>query len=136
MRLDLGPTLAGLKRELQDQVDREAEAARLRFITGGAGQALEYQATEAEARAFLAAAAPALAAYPFLKAEVDARELAEGTAPAPAAVAAEIVAQAEAWTVVGAEIKRLRRAAKLAIDAAASPQAARAAAMVTWPEPG
>jgi len=133
MRLDLGPSLADAKAAALARVDAEAEAARLRFITAGAGQALEYQATEAQARAYLAAAAPVLADYPFLAAEVQAVDIATGTAPAASAVAAEIVAQADAWGAVGSAIKALRRAAKLRIEAATTHAEVRAAALIVWP---
>lgn len=135
MRLDLGPSLAALKEQLMACVDAGAEAARLRFITPGAGQALEYQATEREARAWLSAEAPQIDDYPFLKAEVLAVQAATGMTPDPTAVAADVVSQADAWQAVGSEIKRLRRAAKLAIEAAVDAPAARAAAQVTWPAP-
>jgi hypothetical protein len=139
MRFDLGPGLAELKLQLQTQVDAEAEAARLRYLTPGSGQALEYQATEADARSFtaahLAGANPDIGAYPFLLAEADAIEAATGAAPDAVEVATSVIAQADAWVAAGAEIKRLRRGAKLAIEAAVTPTAARAAAQVTWPHP-
>lgn len=125
--------LADVKAELLRRVNHQAEAARLRVITPGAGQALEYQATEADARAFLAADLPDLADYPFLEAEVDAIEDATGVLPAVETVAAEVIAQAEAWRTAGSAIKRLRRAAILAIEAAGTEAAARAAAQVAWP---
>jgi len=129
------PPLEPLRAFLEVQVDREAEAARLRFITAGAGQALEYQATEAQARAWLAAVDPVLADYPFLQAEVQAIAAVTGFAPPVSAVATEVVAQADAWQAVGSEIKRRRRAAKMAIAAATTVAEAQAAASVNWPTP-
>lgn len=135
MRLDLGPDFATLKAQLLRQVDAEAEIARQRYVTPGAGQALEYQATEAEARAYLAAVNPTAADYPFVVAEAEAIAAATGTAPPLAAVAQDIIAQASAWAAIGSAIKTLRRTAKLRIEAATTPAEARAAAIVVWPAP-
>ena len=135
-RFDLGPTLEALKAEAAAEIDRQAEAARLRFLTGGSGQALEYQATEAEARAFLASGAPFdPALYPFVEAERLAAAQLLGAAPPADAVAQEIVAQSDAWKVAGSAIKTLRRAAKLLIEAAGSVSEVRAALAVEWPAP-
>lgn len=136
MRFDLGPTLAELRAQMAAKVDAEAEAARLRFITPGSGQAMEYQATEAEAEAYLAASAapggiPVGATWPWLEAE----RVARGGAPTLLALAEEIIALRDAWVVAGSQIKTLRRAAKIAIEAATTPTAIRAAANVTWPTP-
>lgn len=122
-----------LKRAASRAVDDAAEVVRLRFITGGAGQALEYQQTEWEARAWRFD--EELDNFPFLKAEVDALAEATGQPPDPGAVVATILAQAEAWQSVGAEIKRLRRAAKLAIDAATTPEQIEQAKNIAWPQP-
>jgi hypothetical protein len=136
MRLDLGPSLSELKRQVEEQIDRDAEVARLRFITPGAGQALEYQATEAEARKFLVTEDIDPDDYPFLQAEVHAIEESTGHAPALVYVALEVLHNADAWRSVGAEIKRLRRSAKLAVSAATTAQEVRQAAMIPWPQPG
>jgi hypothetical protein len=136
MRADLGPQLPALKTQLLAQVDAAAEAARQRFLTPGAGQALEYQATETEAHDYAAAGYPTFdaALWPFLAAELAA--LAEAGQPSTAeAVADQVLAQSTAWRAVGAAIKQLRRTAKLAIAAAETATAARAAAVVTWPQP-
>lgn len=116
-------------------VDIAAEQARLAFITGGAGQALEYQQTEWEARAWGAASEPELIDYPFLKAEVDAIAETTGQAPDPDEVAATVIAQADAWKAAGSEIKRLRRTAKLTIEAAATSEEIAAAQIIPWPSP-
>lgn len=138
MRFDLGPSLADIKQRLLLQVDAEAETARLRFITPGAGQALEYQATEREARAYLAAGLPEPfdpMAYPFIEAERQAIFDATGQLPAPADIITAVIGSADQWATVGAEIKRLRRAAKMAIESSTTISQARAAALVTWPAP-
>lgn len=137
MRIDLGPTLDALRAQLLAQVDADAEAARLRWITPGMGQMLEYQATEAEARAYLAAGCPAFdpAAHPFLAADRQAMMAAGADLPDAATVAHAVIAAADAWRAAAAEIKRLRRAAKLGIAGATSVAQARAAALVAWPSP-
>ena len=103
-------------------VDAQAGQAREAIGTPGYGQESEYTATEADARAFLAAvqAAPdtAVDTYKFVAAELAARAAAGMPATAQA-VAEEIVAQADAWKSALAEIKEVRRTAKLKIDAAA-----------------
>ncbi|MFZ4411125.1 MAG: hypothetical protein ACOYOH_27535, partial [Paracraurococcus sp.] len=91
-------------------IDRAAELARLRFITGGAGQALAYTAKEAEARAFVAPGSDA--DYPYLAAERDV-QAGVGVSATLATVAAQVIAQANAWRSTGATIERLRRGAKL-----------------------
>lgn len=140
MRFDLGPDLAALKASALVRIDAEAEAARLAFVTGGAGQAMEYQATEAEGRALMAALQagqiPDLADYPFIKAEFDAIVQSGGGVPAMVAVAQMVVGMAAAWSTAGSEIKRLRRLAKLRVEAASTPAEVIAASSgISWPAP-
>jgi hypothetical protein len=112
------------------EIDAAAERARGAFITRGAGQAMEYLATEAEARAFDAGAR---GPFPFLEAERDAADAAVTLAQ----VSTAVLAQATAWAQAGAAIKRMRRAAKLRVEAAETiEEIAVALAAVKWPEPG
>jgi hypothetical protein len=141
MRFDLGPDLETLRVAALTRIDAEAEAARLLFLTPGAGQAMEYLATEAEARAFLAAAAdaqggkpPSLDSYPFVVAEAAALARV-GSVVEPVALAMQLVAQADAWRPAGAAIKELRRAAKMRTGAATTAAELRRAAEVRWPTP-
>ena len=133
VRPETAGELAAAKAAAAIEIDAQAEAARLRFITPGAGQSLEYAATEAEARAFVAAgAAGAPEAYPWLNAE----RLATGGGATLAEVAQQVLALADAWRASGAEIKRIRRAAKLQVEAAVTIAAVRAALAGTdWPQP-
>lgn len=124
-----GDDLPAMKIRAIEEIDASAEMARRRFITIGAGQAMEYMATEAEARDFDAGGA---GPWPFLEAEREA--LGEGTTLAQ--VSAAVLAQVNAWKVAGGEIKRLRRAAKMAIEAAVTPAAVASATVVAWPAPG
>jgi hypothetical protein len=141
MRFDLGSDLETLRAAALARIDAEAEAARLLFLTPGAGQAMEYLATEAEARAFLAAAAgigsgkpTSLDGYPLVAAV--ARALAAvGNVVQPAALAEQLVAQADAWRAAGAAIKELRRAARMRIAGAETAAGVRRAAEVRLPAP-
>lgn len=123
-----GKDLDQMKVQALGEVDAAAEAARRRFITPGGGQAMEYMATEAEARDFNAGG---VGPWPFLEAERGAL----GGDATLAQVSAAVLAQVEAWKVAGGEIKRLRRAAKMAIEAAMTPAAVAAATVVAWPSP-
>lgn len=117
--IDLGP----LRRLLKSQVDDQAEAFRLRFITGGAGQAATYMRKEAEARAWLVDVG---AATPMLAAEAAAIGV------TVAELAAEVVVNADQWVAIGAAVEARRRGAKMALDAAAHIAALVAAGTVDW----
>lgn len=135
MRLSGGPTLAELRAQMLAKVDAEAEATRQKFITPGAGQAMEYQATEVEAVAYMAAydavAGPPAGPWPWLAAEQAASP--PGTTLLD--VAQLVLSLRDQWVAMGSTIKALRRAAKVAIEAADTPAAIRAAAVVEWPTP-
>lgn len=99
-------------------VDTLAENARLRFITNGSGQALEYQATFDEAIAANAAPDPLDPAnYPWLASEQTAQQQA-GLNPSLRDVINQVMGQRDAWVAAGAAIKEIRRSAKLRIDLA------------------
>jgi len=121
-------TLAEVQAAALTRIDVAAESHRLRHITPGAGQALAYNAKEAEARAAVADPAPDPAAYPHLAAEVGI------TAATLAEVAAVVVATADAWRAYSAAIEAARLGAKVQIRAAITPEAVLAAeAAVVWP---
>jgi hypothetical protein len=120
--------LADAKRKASAAIDQAAEAARLRYLTAGAGQALTYLEKERDARAYAAAGYPStqLASYLF----VDAERRATGQTGRQAADA--IIATADAWRAKAAAIDHERRKGKLAVEAAADAaavEAARAAAL-------
>ncbi len=127
MRLDLGPGLEALRAQALAQIDGQAEAARLRHITPGAGQALTYERKRAEADALLHDPAPDPLDYPFLVAEVGI------TANTLAGVAALVRQRADDWTRIATVIETARLTAKQHIQDAASPRALREAAEVQWP---
>jgi hypothetical protein len=128
-----GTGLEAVKAAAMAKVDRVAEARRQQHITPGPGQALEYQATEAEARRWKPG--DGFAGYPFMRAEADAIEDATGTRPSAAEVASAIIMQADAWAQIGARIKRRRRAAKMKIEAATTEDEVRVLVEVVWDDP-
>ena len=118
------------------RVDEAAENARLKFISPGSGQALEYVRTLEDAQAAVAAPDPLVAAsYPWVAAEYNA-QVATGVTTTLRAVATQLVALDAAWQSAGVAIKQTRRTAKMAI-AAATTKAAMDAIMagLTWPTP-
>jgi hypothetical protein len=133
------PPIEQVRASAMAQVDQAAERARLRWITPGAGQAMEYLQTEGEARAYLAAGAPAEPAaglYPFLRAEQEASAEAGLPAASFTAIAERVVLAADAWAAAGAAIKALRRTAKMRIELAETAEEAWAiAGEISWPAP-
>lgn len=104
-------------------IDDAAEATRQQFITPGAGQAMTYLRKEAEAHAYVADSG---APTPFLTAEATARGI------TVAALAAEVIARAAAWTTIGPKIEAARMGAKEAVKDAANIADMHAAAQVDW----
>jgi len=104
--------LADRAAALQAQVDEEAEAQRLLFVTAGAGQALEYGETNRELAALQDDSDPDPKNYPYLMADqgILGETLQE--------IAAKIKQMVANWHVAGPMIKRLRRQAKVSIQAA------------------
>lgn len=118
-------------------IDLQAGQARQAIGTPGYGQETEYSATQADARAYLAAlqadASTGVTGYPFVAAELAARTAA-GMAVTAQAVATEIVDKAATWLAALAAIKEVRRTAKLQIESAATVAAIAAVLTgLTWP---
>lgn len=92
-------------------IDMQAEQARLRYVTGGAGQAMAYQEKADEASDYVAAGYPVdLSSYPFIQAEINA------TGKTKEAAADDILTQRSAWITVGASIEEERLGGKKAVD--------------------
>jgi hypothetical protein len=133
--------LAGFRDFLCTRVDAQAEALRLAVLSPGAGQALEYQEAQAQARAALAGP-PAEATpvrYAMLAASIGIdRDPQSGALAADGlGVARAVVAAYGAWLEVGAAIRGARLAGKAAIAAAPTlPEAEAAYAAVAWPALG
>lgn len=127
MRLDLGPGLEALRAQALAQIDRQAEATRLRHITPGAGQALTYERKRAEAEALGRDPAPTAEAYPFLAAEIGI------TADTLSGVAQLVQQRAADWTRIATAIELARLGAKQRVQNATTPREIRQAQMVEWP---
>jgi hypothetical protein len=127
MRLSLGPDLAALKAKATAAIDGQAETA------------LEYQATEAEARIAAAqmAAGQTLdpADFPFVAAEAAAMAAVGAGGVTLEMVVPVVIQQADAWKMAGSMIKELRRAAKMMVEAATTPAEVIAAQRIPWPRP-
>lgn len=124
--------------EAEADIDAAAERARLRFLTPGSGQALEYQQTGDEAKAAKAVidggGTPVATDYPMLKAEMDAQTAAGGS-PTFTDIINQVVATptgtAVLWEQAGSAIKRLRRTGKLLCGVATTAADIRTQAAVT-----
>jgi hypothetical protein len=105
--------LNGKKHSGKTVIDENAENARLRYITGGSGQAAVYMEKAQEAVKYAEAGYPVdLTEYPFIQADVA---ISGETATD---IANLILAQKAAWVQKGAEIEQHRLQAKRDIDAA------------------
>lgn len=128
------PALAG---RLKSAVDDKAEALRLSAVTGGSGQAMEYQEAQTQAFAVLADPKDASAEkYPMLAATIGFDIDPDTKAPATdvVGVARSVVAAYTAWVGFGSAIKSARIKGKAAIDKAGSiADAAAAFEAIEWP---
>lgn len=110
--------LLDVKSEVLPVIDAMADNYRSGFVTaGGPGQALEYDQTRREAEAWNAATSPDITDYPMLRAEYNARKIAEPEIT-PQGVVDDTLAEIGLWHQVGSAIKEIRRTAKVAIDVA------------------
>lgn len=124
--LDLGQW----KAKLISNIDADAETARLRYITAGAGQAMTYQQKAQEAASVLALVGSGeidQTGFPLLAAEIGI------TAPSLIEVAQVVNTAYQGWRIVGAGIEALRLSGKAAVSAAQTITAAKNAAAITWP---
>ncbi|SEH51312.1 hypothetical protein SAMN05216228_10028 [Rhizobium tibeticum] len=124
--------LADVKARLKAVIDIAAEEERLKYITGGAGQAMTYQQKSDEAKRYFAAleagGTPEPSDFPLLSAEVGI------TAPTLGEVAAIVSGAFLQWQVIGSAIEAARLGTKASIEAAATASDAEAAAnAVVWP---
>jgi len=110
------------KQHIKDTIDSHAESTRLRFITPGAGQAMEYQESYAQAR--VKKANPS-AVVPMVAADRKAgmkNPLTQQPIQSDDEAADVIIFMYEQWLLVGAAIREIRLKAKVDIDAATTPE--------------
>lgn len=119
--------LNALKATLRTKIDADAEAARLRYITGGAGQAMTYQQKAAEAVALLADVDLRPEDYPLLAAEIGI------TADTLLGVAQVVFEAHQGWRQIGAQIEALRLNGKDGVNAAETIEEAQIATRIFWP---
>ncbi|MDP9809343.1 hypothetical protein J2W42_002191 [Rhizobium tibeticum] len=127
------PALAEVKLRLKAAIDIAAEEERLKYITGGAGQAMTYQQKSDEAKRYFAAleagGTPEPSDFPLLSVEVGI------TAQTLGDVAAVVNNAFLQWQVIGGAIEAARLGTKAAIEAATTVATAEAAASaVVWPD--
>jgi hypothetical protein len=128
---------ADMKSRLKAQIDNQAEAERLKLITPGSGQAMEYQESYAQARAVLSATDAVKASdYPMLAVTIGIDFDPDTGKPAGdvLGVARGVAAAYEAYLKAGAAIRGVRLGAKAEIEAAGDADLAQAVfAAVKWP---
>ena len=115
------PPIEQVRAEAHDAIDQAAGRARARYITVAPGQEAVYIVKERQAREYAAAGYPADAVPPLVQADADAL----GITPQEAADA--IIAKADTWIALAAQIERIRRGGKAAVDQAADAAAVTAA---------
>jgi hypothetical protein len=93
-------------------IDTLAEQKRLTYISAGNGQVLVYEKKEQQAQAFKDGGYANPENYPFVQKEAAAVGL------TPTEMADLILLRASEWENVGSSIEALRRAAKIAVEAA------------------
>lgn len=131
------PLLDDVKAQLIRRLDADAERARQRYITSGAGQGLTYREKIDQALAVLdlgeeaanAMTGPeAIAQYPVLAASIGIE------ADTLHAAAALVVNKYEAWSSISGAIERVRLGAKRQIQLATNAASAQAAyEAASWP---
>lgn len=125
--------LAALKAQVKARIDAAAEAERLKYITGGSGQALVYEQKNAEATRYFdvvdGGGTPDPDDYVILAAEAVAKgdDLAD--------VAALVRDTAAAWLPLAALIEAKRMAGKKAVDVATTVSAVLSAEQIEWSAP-
>lgn len=122
MRISLSKNLEPLRAVARSKIDTEAEEFRQQFLTPGSGQAMVYQAKQAEARQF------------FLDGTIGALMQAEiGVTANTAEELATLWLQMEQqWLQVAAHVEQKRLKAKIAVDDANSPLEIEQATQVVW----
>lgn len=132
MRHSAQKDLTPQKTEAIAEIDAAAEVARLKYITAGSGQAMEYQQVAAEAQAYLAGGDTDPDLYPMMVADQQGRAAA-GVERTLGQIALEVNERHQLWMQIGAQIRQLRVKHKLLVEQATSPEGITAALDVPWP---
>lgn len=127
MEIVIGRSLVALKAAAHAEIDRQAEAERLKYITPGDGQAMAYLEKERQARGYLTNASAEAFAHIHLEAAARGMSAVQ--------VANEIVAMSDQWRLVSAVIESKRLGAKTAVTASSSKAAIDSAVAVDWTIP-
>lgn len=134
---NLSASLDALKEELKTKVDAAAEKLRLRLITPGSGQAMEYQEAYAQAQAALTAGdAVKPEDYPMLTATIGVDIDPDTGKPAKdvLGVARSVKAAYEGYLQAGAAIRGARLLGKAEVEAASDAVLAQTVfAAIKWP---
>ena len=110
--VSIDPEVSGLhfsKTNALIETDRKAGKVREKFITVGSGMELTYTQKYNEALAYKLASYTDLPSYPFVEAESQASGLSGQDA------ADDIIANGDAWKIIGSQIEKQRRLGKLNI---------------------
>lgn len=113
-----GSDLSVFKTQAKQRVDYSAEFVRQQQLTAGAGQAMEYIATEDEARTWKFG--ESFDSFPMLRAHANAVERAYGQRPTENELVEEVLKVVHEWAELGAKIKEERLYRKMMIDRASS----------------
>ena len=119
-------TLSSLRKNSENRINQNAENARRNFITSGSGQAMVYQAKEAEAQALLAGGEIG----PHISAESKLKGL------SPQELAKAIIARAKVWKEISAQIELVRMEAKAKLAQLSDPiKISEFPESLNWPKP-
>ncbi|MCG5512868.1 hypothetical protein [Ectothiorhodospira shaposhnikovii] len=97
-----------------EKIDAAAEQARLKYLTPGSGQAMEYEEAHRQALEFISN--PRSGHYPMLEADVEA-----GLCETVEQAASTVIAMRQQWEQVGQAIRRIRLEAKRRIRESGDP---------------
>jgi len=117
-------TVEALKVQYDAEIDAKASKVRARFVTPGVGQDAVYVEKERQARKFAEAGYPAadidLPVYGYVKSEWNARKNVDLPTTTPQEAAEIILALANLWHAIAANIEEVKVAGKRSVDATMS----------------
>lgn len=114
-----------LRAEAIERIDSAAERCRSQYITLGSGQSMVYQEKRLEAERIVAGDMSGIF-HLQLEADLDGMTIEQK--------AQEVLAVAQAWSQVSAQIELLRLGAKKAVAVATTPEEISSATSIAWPQ--